>query len=90
MEQYSPKDLRSGVPIVWVQCGHWKDEVWKSMCVLCQPEFVYHDGRSAAKGRLRSSSLVATSRQILGLRVAFSVPTTWVLAQWLGGRAKFP
>ena len=48
MEQYSPKASCCGVPIVWVRCGYWEDEVWEGMCVWCKREFAYFD----AKGTL--------------------------------------
>jgi len=48
MEYNSPKAIRCGVPIVWVRCGYWEDEVWEGMCVWCKREFAYFDGASAA------------------------------------------
>jgi hypothetical protein len=35
MEQYSPKAICRGVPIVWVRCAYWEDEVWEGMCAWC-------------------------------------------------------
>src|SRR6266480_1603107 len=34
MEGNSPRAICCGVPIVWVRCGYWEDEVWEGMCVV--------------------------------------------------------
>ena len=48
MEHYGPKAICCGVPIVWVRCGYWEDDVWEGECAWCKREFAYSDGRSTA------------------------------------------
>lgn len=48
MEQYGPKAICCGVPIVWVRRGYGEDEVWEGMCVWCRREFAYFDDRKVA------------------------------------------
>jgi hypothetical protein len=43
MERYGPKAICCGVPIVWVRCGYWEDEVWEGECAWCKREFAYFD-----------------------------------------------
>ncbi len=51
MENGKPKTVCCGVPIVWVRCGYWEDEVWEGMCVWCKREFAYFNPPSKAEDR---------------------------------------
>jgi hypothetical protein len=34
------------VPVVWVRCDYWEDEVWEGECLWCMREFAYHDAKA--------------------------------------------
>ena len=43
MERDKPGTLCCGVPVVWVRCENWEDEVWEGLCVWRKREFAYFD-----------------------------------------------
>jgi len=45
MEHSNPKANCCGVPIVWLRCGYWEDEVWEGMCMWSKREFAYFDAK---------------------------------------------
>lgn len=49
MERAKPRAICCGVPIVWVQCAYWEEEVWEGACVWCQREFAYFDGTTSPR-----------------------------------------
>ncbi len=48
MERDRPRAICCGVPIVWIRCAYWEEEVWEGACVWCQREFAYFDAISRA------------------------------------------
>ncbi len=48
MANDTPKLICCGVPIVWVRCSYWEDEVCEGECVWCKREFAYLDSGSEA------------------------------------------
>ncbi len=47
MDRHAPRAVCCGVPVVWVRCSYWEDEVWEGMCVWCKREFAYFDPNRA-------------------------------------------
>jgi len=43
MERERPRTTCCGVPVVWIRCAYWEDEVWEGMCVWCRREFAYFE-----------------------------------------------
>jgi len=41
MERERPRTTCCGVPVVWVRCEYWEDEVWEGERVWCKREFAY-------------------------------------------------
>ncbi len=45
MERNSPKAICCGVPVVWMRCAYWEDEVWEGECIWCKREFAYSNAQ---------------------------------------------
>ena len=43
MERERPRTSCCGIPVEWVRCDYWEDEIWEGECVWFKREFAYFD-----------------------------------------------